>query len=221
MASSTRTLPVLAVLASAWLAPIPAHPAEVAKVPPPAAPIALAPPKDFATAVQVLEAATGAKGEKMRVGDVPLEEGRSFAADPHVAERLLLGSHAAFRKAGFYLFRYERGFGMAGDKDQLGLLRGTDQNAIVRRVGTAGTKKQPTNDKIIAWLDALAKDEPFELVEVGVDYLAGRFRRVPKDAMAIAKRCAELAPDLVAGRASTLELLAREIAANRTLYLIW
>ena len=29
------------------------------------------------------------------------------------------------------------------------------------------------------------------------------------------------APDLVAGRASTLELLAHEIKANRTLYLIW
>jgi hypothetical protein len=30
-----------------------------------------------------------------------------------------------------------------------------------------------------------------------------------------------VAPDLVAGRASTLELLAREIRMNQTLYLIW
>ncbi len=221
MARSSRTIIVTAALASGLLAPALAHPAEVAKVPPAAAPIALAAPKDFSKAIQVLEDATGAKGEKIRVGNVSLDEGRSFAIEPHVAERLLRGSHTAFRKAGFYLFRYERSFGMAGDKDRIGLMRTTDWNAVVRRIGTAGTKAQPTNDKVVAWLDALAKDEPFDLVEVGVDYVAGRFHGAPKNAMAVAKRCAEFAPDLVAGRASTLELLAHEIAANRTLYLIW
>ena len=221
MAPSTRTIIVTAALASGVLAPSLAQSAEVAKVPPAAAPIALAAPKDFATAVQVLETTTGAKGEKIRVGNVPLDEGRSFAVDPHVAERLLRGSHTAFRKAGLYLFRYERSFGMAGDKDQIGLLRTSDRDAVVRRVGTAGAKEQPTNDKVVAWLDALAKDEPFELMEIGVDYVAGRFHGTPKNAMSVAKRCAEFAPDLVAGRASTLELLAHEIAANRTLYLIW
>jgi hypothetical protein len=96
-----------------------------------------------------------------------------------------------------------------------------DRSAVVRRVGTEGAGGAPASEKIVAWLDALAKDEPFELFEVGTDYLAGRFEREPKDPVAIAKRCAEIAPDLIAGRASTLDLLAGEIKANRTLYLIW
>jgi hypothetical protein len=51
--------------------------------------------------------------------------------------------------------------------------------------------------------------------------VAGTFERSPKDAASIARRSAEIAPDLVAGRASTLALLTEEIRVNRTLYLIW
>jgi hypothetical protein len=61
----------------------------------------------------------------------------------------------------------------------------------------------------------------FELTEVGVDYLAGRFLRAPKDPAEIARRCVAIAPDLVAARASTLGLLVEEIRSAHTLYLIW
>ncbi len=187
------------------------------------APISLPAPKDFGAAVAAVESATGAKAAPLETaaGAVPASEGRAFQVDARLAERLLAGSHAAFRKAGLYLFRYERSFGMAGDKDTLALLAARDRTAVLRRVGTAGARRGVTTDKIVAWLDGLAKEEPFDLWEVGVDYVAGRFERTPKDPAAIARRSAEFAPDLVAGRASTLELLAEEIRANRTLYLIW
>ncbi len=190
---------------------------------PAAAPIALAAPKDLGAAVAAIEAATGAKGGPIETasGKVPLAEGRGFAVDSAIAERLLAGSHATFRKAGLYLFRYERSFGVAGEKDRLAVLVGADRDAVIRRMGTSAAHHAVTPDRIVAWLDALAKEEPFELTEIGTDYVAGRFERTPKDPAAIARRCAELAPDLVAGRASTLELLTEEIRANRTLYLIW
>ncbi len=188
---------------------------------PKGSPIALAAPKNLAAAVELVEKATGVKGEKLPVGDVSLANGRSFAVEPHLAERLLEGSHATFKKAGLYLFRYERGFGMAGDKDQIGLLGTTDANVVIRLVGTRAARRGLTPEQVVTWLDALAKDEPFDLWEVGVDYVAGRFDRSPADSLAVAKRCAEFAPDLVAGRASTLDLLATEIRTNRTLYLIW
>jgi hypothetical protein len=183
-------------------------------------PIVLATPASFDAAVAAVEKATGSPGEKLPFADVPLGEGRSFAVEPAVAERLLEGSHGPFRKAGIYLFRYERSFGMAGEKDRLALLATADHRAVIRRVGT-GQAQGLGSDKVVAWLDALGKDEPFQLLEVGADYVAGRFERTPRDPEAIARRCAEFAPELVAGRASTLELLAHEIKANRTLYLIW
>jgi hypothetical protein len=185
--------------------------------------IALAAPKDFAAAVAAVERATGAKAAALETarGAAPLAEARSFGVDARTAERLLAGSHAAFRKAGFYLFRCERGFGMAGDKDKLALVATSDRGAVLRRMGTAGAGHGVTTERIVAWLDELAKQEPFELTEIGVDYVAGRFERTPKDPAGLARRSAELAPDLVAGRASTLALLAEEIRSNRSLYLIW
>jgi hypothetical protein len=214
MKSSRNPFLALAATAAALLAPAAARPADEVR---PWTPIALPVPADFAAGVKAVEAATGAKGEKLRFGDVPLEEGRSFSVEPRVAARLLEGSHGAFRKAGLFLFRYERHFGLGGEKDRLALLKAADRAAVIRRVGTGGA----SGERIASWLDALAKDEPFQLWEVGVDYVAGRFDRAPKDPTAVARRCAEIAPDLVAGKASTLELLAREIRMNQTLYLIW
>lgn len=214
--SSRPVAPLAAALVS-LAGPLLAHAAEGA--PAGKAPMVLAAPADFDSAVRTLEAATGATGQKLH--ELPLGEARSFAVEPSIAERVLEGNHDSFRKAGLYLFRHERSFGMAGDKDQLGVMKTADWRAVVRRVGTAGPKKVPSSEAITAWLEALAKDEPFDLREIGSDYLAGRFDRLPKDPEAVAKRCAEFAPDLVAGRASTLELLTREIATRGTLYLIW
>ncbi len=210
-------------LALATLGPIPAAHAGEAAAEKAGGAFALPAPKDFAAGVLAIERATGVKGAAIEAaqGNIPLAEGRSFALQGRVAEQLLAGSHAAFRKSGIYLFRYERSFGVAGEKDKVALLAAADRGAVIRRIGTASPHHGLTSDRIAAWLDALAKDEPFELWEVGVDYVAGRFDRVPKDPAALARRTAEFAPDLVAGRASTLDLLAEEIRVNRTLYLIW
>ena len=221
MASTARSLRLLvAAAAAALLAPTAARAAEAQK-PARQTAIVLAAPADFTTAVAAVERATGARAERFPFGDVPPTEGRSFGVEPQLAERLLEGSHRVFRQAGLFLFRYERSFGMAGEKDRLGLLKTADLRAVVRRVGTGQARHELGSERVVAWLDALAKDEPFELWEVGADYVAGRFERTPKDPEAVARRCAAFAPDLVAGRASTLELLAHEIKGNRTLYLIW
>jgi hypothetical protein len=185
--------------------------------------IALPAPGDFGAAVDAVERATGVKGEQIHAGgpEIPRAKGRSFAVDARTAERLLAGSHATFRKAGFYLFRYQRSYGLAGEKDLIGVLPTSDPEVVIRQIGTAGSRRGVTPEQIIEWLRALAKDEPFELSEIGADYLAGRFDRAPKDPAAIARRSAAIAPDLVGYRANNLGLLAEEIRVNRTLYLIW
>lgn len=185
--------------------------------------LALPAPGDFGAAVDAVERATGVKGEAIHAGgsEIPLAKGRSFAVDARTAERLLAGSHATFRKAGFYLFRYQRSYGLAGEKDLIGVLPTSDPEVVIRQIGTAGSRRGVTPEQIIEWLRALAKEEPFELSEIGADYLAGRFDRAPKDPEGIARRSAEIAPDLVGYRANNLGLLAEEIRVNRTLYLIW
>lgn len=185
--------------------------------------IALPSPADFRAAVDAVARATGVEGEPLEAGgEKPsLAEGRSFEVDARTAERLLAGSHATFRKAGVYLFRYQRSYGLAGEKDHLGLLATSDPEVVIRQMGTAGARRGVGGEQIIDWLRGMAKDEPFELTEIGVDYLAGRFDRTPRDPAAVARRSAEIAPDLVGYSANNLALLAEEIRANRTLYLIW
>ena len=218
-ARHARNLVLAAAAIGALLAPSPAPAKGTQK----AAPIVLGAPKSFAAAVAAIEKATGAKGADLELRGKPLlaDEGRSFRIEGHVATRLIEGSHAPFLKAGLYLFRHERNFGMGGGLDVVGLVKSTDRDALIRRVGTADPAKKATTDQIIAFLGALEKDAPFALEEIGEDFVAGHFAAVPKDPAAIALRCAEFAPELVKGSGRAIDYLAEEIKANRTLYLIW
>jgi len=186
-------------------------------------PIALAAPKNLEAAVAAVEKATGARSAPLQLGGIviPAAEGRSFAIEGKVATRLLEGSHGPFLKAGFYLFRYERNFGMAGAHDRVGLLATTDVAEVVRKVGTHDGVTNRTTDEIVAWLGALQQEEPFYLTEAGEDYVAGLFKVAPKDPAAVARRCAAFAPELVKGSGSAIDLLTEEIRTSRTLYLIW
>lgn len=220
--SRARSHAPRAIAAAAFLAvlPLAARAAAPARK---TAPIVLSAPKSFAAAVKLVEGATGVKGGQIdsEAAPIPFSEGRAFAVDTRTAERLLAGSHATFRKAGMYLFRYERSFGLAGEKDLVGLLATADPLTVIRRIGTAGPKRGVKTEQIVAWLRALESEEAFELYEIGPDYLSGRFERAPKDPEAIARRAAEIAPDLVAGHSNPIAGLTDLIGKHRTLYLIW
>jgi hypothetical protein len=214
-ARSALGLAALSALLSGHLA--------AAKAPPAKPPISLAAPKSFAAAVAAVEKATGSKGADLELkgNPLPADEGRAFKIDGKVATRLVDGSHDAFLKAGLYLFRLERSFGMGGGLDTVALVKTTDRDALLRRVGTAAPQGTPSTDQIVAWLAALQQEEPFSLNEIGVDFVAGHFVTAPKDPAAVARRCAEMAPELIKGSGSGIDLLTEEIKVNRTLYLIW
>jgi hypothetical protein len=219
-AQLARRVLASAAAIGALLAPSPSPAREAPKA---GAPIVLPAPKSFAAAVAAIEKATGAKGADLELQGKPLlaDEGRSFRIEGHVATRLIEGSHPTFLKAGLYLFRHERNFGMGGGLDVVGLIKTTDRDGLIRKVGTSDPGKKATTDQIIAFLAGLEKDAPFALEEIGEDFVAGHFTAVPKDPAAVAKRCAEFAPELIKGSGRAIDYLAEEIKANRTLYLIW
>jgi hypothetical protein len=193
-----------------------------AKAPPPK-PISLAAPKSLAAAATAVEKATGSKAMDLELkgNPLPAEEGRAFHVKGKVATRLIDGSHDAFLKAGLFLFRLERSFGMGGGLDLVALVKTTDRGALIRRVGTADPRGTVTTDQIVEWLSALDQDEPFALNEIGTDYVAGRFAKAPSDPRAVASRCAAFAPELTKGSGSAIDLLTEEIRSERTLYMIW
>jgi hypothetical protein len=186
-------------------------------------PIVLASPKSLETAVVALEKATGAKAEPIDTagGELPLAQGRAFAVDSGTAGRLVTGSHGPFRKAGLFLFRLERSFGLPGEKDRVAVLVAKDWQDAVRLIGTSGPGRGVKNEQVIGWLREFEREEPFDLWEIGVDHVAGRFRRAPKDPAALARRAAKVSPDLVAGHTDPIEGLSDLMGRSRTLYLIW
>jgi hypothetical protein len=218
-----RCAVALAVVAAVAALAQPAAAAAAVKATRPGPPIVLAAPRSLDAAVAAILKATRAKSEPLVLGGkpVPATEGRSFSIDAKIATRLLDGSHATYLKAGLYLFRYERSFGMAGAHDHVAVLATTDGDSILRRMGTHDEATKRTPDQIVEWLAALAKEEPFYLNEIGEDYVAGTFKTAPRDPAAVARRCAEFAPELVKGSGNALDLLAEEIRTHRALYLIW
>jgi hypothetical protein len=221
---ATRFPPALRALALAAAAALTQAPAAASAAPVKGKdPIVLPVPKSFDAGVAAIQRATGTKAKDLELGGKILlaNEGRSFQMEGHLATRLVEGSHDAFLKAGLYLFRLERAFGIGGGSDIVALVATTDRDALIRRVGTSDPSKKQTTDQIVEWLAALEKDEPFALTEIGHDFIAGRFRATPKDPAAIAQRCAQIAPELVKGSVSAMDLLTEEIKTDRTLYLIW
>jgi hypothetical protein len=187
-------------------------------------PIVIPAPKGFDAAVAAVEKATGAKAAPLDFDGrkVPPTEGRAFDMDGKLATRLITGSHAEFRKAGLYLFRHERSFGMGEANDRVVLLANGDRDAVIKLVGTRDPGKKLTTDSIVQWLGALDKEEPFDLDEIGDDFVAGHFKAVPKDPAGVARRIVAFSPELAkGGKGDALDLLVNEIKANRTLYLIW
>ncbi|HSN92563.1 MAG TPA: DUF4253 domain-containing protein [Anaeromyxobacteraceae bacterium] len=190
---------------------------------PAADPIVIPAPQDLEAASAAIEKATGAKAEPIEAaaGEIPLSQGRAFALDSKTAARLVTGSHAEFRKSGLFLFRLERSFGLPGEKDRVAVLAAAEWEAAVRRVGTAGPRRGVRTDQVVAWLREIEKEEPFDLWEIGVDYVAGRFRRAPRDPLGLARRAAKISPDLVVGHTDPIAGLADLMGRNRNLYLIW
>jgi hypothetical protein len=218
-----------ALAAVALIAALPARAQRPAPIERPVAPVAdaslaLARPESFAAAISAIERVTGSTGERLELPSgksVPLTEGRSFALDARTASRLLAGSHTAYRRAGYYLFRYDRSFGIPGEKDLVGLLATADLDVVIRKIGTSGAHRGVTTEQIIAFLHSLEKDEAFEVIEVGADFISGRFERTPKDTAAIIRRVVQFAPDLVKGHSDPTSGLTDLIGRKRTLYLLW
>jgi hypothetical protein len=146
-------------------------------------------------------------------------DGRAFVLDGDLAERILAGSHGSFRERGIYLFRCERGGRTERRKDVLALMPTQDPRVVIERLGTGAPRVGLTPEDVVARLEALAAEASFEVTEVGLDYVAGRFDGVPKETGPLAELILAAAP--ATRRLTDAETLAEELRLNAALYLWW
>jgi hypothetical protein len=149
-----------------------------------------------------------------------IEGGVSFDVPEKKIEAVLRPAHTNFLARGFYLFRYDQNFGIAGHPDKVGLLPTADKYAVMAALDTNGDNYGIGTAGVIAWMKELEQEQPFVLTGIGSDYLEGCFTTPVKDPNALAKRMYQFCPDIVDQGVETVGKLARELRKGN-LYFWW
>lgn len=182
-------------------------------------------PATFREAVRALERLAGGAATPLvgtdSGGDSLLTEGFAVSVPSARAERLVAAAQPRFLEKGFYLFRSEQHFGIAGRSDRVALLPRSDRYEILRLMGTNGWNYDIGPDSIVAWLKALERDHPFVLTGMGFDWVEGRFRSAIGDADALARRFYAFCPDVVDQGTETVDALAQDLEESQRLYCWW
>jgi len=183
-------------------------------------------PPDFDGAVAALEGLAGVRARPLMgvAGDgAPVATGGVTVVVIAVrAGGLLEAAHDQFRQRGFLLFRFDRYFGRDTVPVRVGLVPTADPYDLVARLGTGGRRDRRTPDDVIAWLRALAPDEPFELTGAGVDWFRARLVGKPHDPHALAQRIYEFCPRAVDEELEgNVERLAGLLAGGSSLVCEW
>ncbi len=120
---------------------------------------------------------------------------------------------------GYLVFCFEQGFGRG--PDQIALMRGTDQFAILRTVGTNGINYDIGPEKVQARVQAWDKRYGLDIVAAGFDWMQADLKRPPANMEAFAKEVYKFCPDVVEQGTNTVKELAKEMKAGRLVYLWW
>lgn len=87
----------------------------------------------------------------------------------------------------------------------VGLAPGTSAQEAVLAVGTSGGAEGPTPEKVVAWLDEVAKLGAFTVTLITPDAIGLEFEATPKDLSGLASRVHAICPQV---HADIVELLA-------------
>jgi hypothetical protein len=176
----------------------------------------------FQQAIKDAAALLGAEPQPLHspAEDEEIKGGVSFDVPQKKIESVLRKAHTNFLAKGFYLFRYDQNFGIAGNPDKVGLLPTTDKYAVMAAMDTNGDNYDIGTAGVIAWMKELEQGQPFVLTGIGFDYLEGFFTGPVKDSNALAKRMYQFCPDIVDQGVGDISKLAKELQKG-SLYFWW
>ncbi len=130
--------------------------------------------------------------------DAALRERLTAAGTSDARAALLLDRlRREVRAAGFQLIGAEAD--LSARAAELLLFPTPDKYAVIAARGTDGANYGHGTRDVIAWLQEMEKDNPFELTACGHDFLAGTFVRPVAGAGPLAERMCAFCPDLLDG----------------------
>jgi ankyrin repeat protein len=126
----------------------------------------------------------------------------------------LLQLQREYLKKGVYLVNLSS----QGTLIALPTTRWQDALAVVQ---TNGTNYGIGPGYVVEWMEALMREQPFELTTVAHDILAGEFLTEIEEPQALAHRMYEFCPDIVDQGTGSVEELADTLRENRTFFFWW
>jgi hypothetical protein len=166
------------------------------------------------SAVAGLEKLTGQAPRPLQDDDgAAIPGGVSFPFKSEIdAKSLAAAVQIRFLRKGFFVFQTKAPSGGAA----LGILPSADQFSVITAVQTNGANCKLSNRDLVGRMRKLEKTQPFLLLGVGFDFLAGRFTTPVKDAVKLAKWCHGFCPDV-----EDVEMFSRQISKTGEFLLWW
>lgn len=135
------------------------------------------------------------------------------------SDRILESLRHKLRPLKYMPFVVEMNEGLKIDK--IGVLKGTDQYAILRIMHTDGEDYEIANEDVIDRLMEWQKTSPFDIIGAGSDWVEIEFKTLPKDLNAFADEVYDFCPDTVDQGPASIEGLIKEIRRTNRLFLWW
>jgi hypothetical protein len=143
-----------------------------------------------------------------------------FVPVPHDRSGAVLASlRRRLAPLGYLAFVIEVNAGTRTDK--IGVLKGTDQYAILRVMQTDGDEYDISNSDIVERLQEWGTSSPFNILGADTDWVEIEFKRLPKDLDAFSREVSDFCPDAVDQGPGGVVELARKIRHTKRLFLRW
>jgi hypothetical protein len=118
-------------------------------------------------------------------------------------------------------FRIAKNYGEGGKKDMLAVIASMDQFELVRLLQTRGVDDKVTNGEIVKALKEINSLARINIVGAGADFVEFSFLSTPSDWNAVARKCAEISPNMITFGTGSLAALEREIMQFNGAILWW
>lgn len=155
-------------------------------------------PADFPGAIRALEQVTAHAATPLVGRDSVGAERESGAyvvtVQSRWANRFLQAAHEKFAARGFFLSRFDRNFRNDSSSVRLLLAPTADPYDVLLLVGTRGESDGRGTADIAEWLRTFARERPFELRNVGADWVRGVFASDVTDPDDVVRRVEAFCP---------------------------
>jgi ankyrin repeat protein len=179
-------------------------------------------PIDWLPGVFVFHVAPGAEAEeRLRAEKMQSRFWAEYATLEEKVRAIVTDMQPRLLKRGYFAWNFGRGIGCGPAGQFVGLAPTADKYAVIAAVGTNGGNYEVYTPEILGFLRDMERDDPFQLVGCGGDFLDILFPQPVKDPRGLAERMYRLCSDMVEQGVGSLEALVEHLRVKQHAHFWW